>query len=151
YGELELRSNQLAEHLQSLGVGLNALVGIFLERSIGSVISALAVLKTGAAYLPLDPAAPADRLAFMLRDAGVRAVITWQSLESKLPAGSWNLVRLDADQSSISSYSGKNPGIESNPNDLAYVIYTSGSTGQPKGVEITRGGLENLIAWHLKA
>ncbi len=76
YSELELRSNQLAGYLQSLGAGRDALVGIFLERSIDSVISQLAVLKAACAYLPLNPAAPADRIAAMLRDAGVSSVVT---------------------------------------------------------------------------
>lgn len=151
YSELELRSNRLAEHLRSLGAGPNGVIGIFLDRSLASVVSSLAVLKAGAAYLPLDPASPADRLAFMLRDSGLSAVITRQSLAHRLPAGPWNLIDLDADDARISGYSGNQVDSDANSSDLAYVIYTSGSTGQPKGVEITRGGLDNLVAWHLKA
>ena len=89
YGDLELRSNQLACHLQSQDAGPEALIGIFLDRSIDSVVSQLAVLKAGCAYLPLNPAAPSDRVAFMLRDARVSSVITSQGLTKKLPAGSW--------------------------------------------------------------
>jgi amino acid adenylation domain-containing protein len=151
YAQLELRSNQLAEHLQSLGTGADTLVGIFLERSLASVISSLAVLKAGAAYLPLDPTAPSDRLNFMLRDSGVSSVITREGLSGKLPAGSWNVIRVDADRERLASYAGRMFDSEANSDHLAYVIYTSGSTGQPKGVEITRAGLENLIAWHLRA
>ncbi|MGA8431126.1 MAG: non-ribosomal peptide synthetase [Candidatus Sulfotelmatobacter sp.] len=151
YGELELRSNRLACYLQSLDAGPDALVGIFLERSIDSVVSQLAVLKAGNAYLPLNPAAPADRVAFMLRDAGVSSVITCQGLTKKLPAGSWKVVAVDSDRGRISAHAVAVPSAASQLGDLAYVIYTSGSTGQPKGVEITRGGLENLIQWHLKA
>lgn len=151
YAELDLRSNQLAEHLRSLGVGPDSLVGICLERSVPSVVSSLAVLKAGAAYLPLDPASPADRLAFMLRDSGVVAVITRQGLANKVTAGAWKLIQIDVDQERIASYSGRMFDTEAESNHLAYVIYTSGSTGQPKGVEITRAGLENLIEWHLLA
>lgn len=151
YSELELRSNQLAEHLRSLGAGPDSLIGILLERSLASVIGSLAVLKAGAAYLPLDPASPSDRLAFMLRDSGVSSVITRKGLCDKLVAGAWNLIQVDADRERIASYSGRIFDTEAESSHLAYVIYTSGSTGQPKGVEIPRAGLENLIEWHLKA
>ena len=151
YGELELRSNQLAGYLQSQGAGPDVLVGIFLERSIDSVVSQLAVLKAGAAYLPLNPAAPADRLAAMLRDAGVSSVVTRSDVAGRLPAGKWNVIRVDADRDLISKQQLAPRGPANCSSDLAYVIYTSGSTGQPKGVEITRSGLENLIQWHLKA
>src|SRR5258708_7356444 len=151
YAELDRRSNQLAEHLRSLGAGHDVLIGILLERSIASVISTLAVLKVGAAYLPLDPALPSDRLAFMLRDSGVATVITREGLSGKMTAGSWNVVNLDADRNCIAGYYGRTFDTEADSSHLAYVIYTSGSTGQPKGVEITRGSLQNLIEWHLRA
>ncbi len=151
YAELDQRSSQLAEHLRALGADPDTLVGILLERSLDSVVSSLAVLKAGAAYLPLDPASPADRLAFMLRDSGVSAVITRQGLSEKLTAGAWNVIRLDVHRERIASYSGRMFDTEAGADHLAYVIYTSGSTGQPKGVEITRGALENLIDWHLRA
>ncbi len=151
YAELDRRSNQLAEHLRSLSAGPDVLIGILLERSIASVISTLAVLKAGAAYLPLDPALPSDRLAFMLRDSGVAAIITREGLSGKMTAGSWNVVNLDADRDCIAGYSGQTFDTEADSSHLAYVIYTSGSTGQPKGVEITRGSLQNLIEWHLRA
>jgi amino acid adenylation domain-containing protein len=151
YGELDLRSNQLAGYLQSQGAGPDVVVGICLERSIDSVVSQLAVLKAGAAYLPLNPAAPADRLAAMLRDAGISSVITRSDVAAKLPAGEWNAIRLDADRDMISKHQLTPRDSAKHGSDLAYVIYTSGSTGHPKGVEITRSGLENLIQWHLKA
>ncbi|HEY6769289.1 MAG TPA: non-ribosomal peptide synthetase [Candidatus Sulfotelmatobacter sp.] len=151
YAELELRSNQLAGYLQSLGAGPDVLIGVFLERSIDSVISQLAILKAGAAYLPLNPAAPADRLAAMLRDSGVSYVVTHKALAKKLPQGKWNIVTLDSDHDRISGHNFSPQGDANDAANLAYVIYTSGSTGQPKGVEVTRGGLENLIQWHLKA
>ncbi len=156
YSELERRSNQLAEHLRALlmakhGAGADALVGILLERSPESVIASLAVLKAGAGYLPLNPATPADRLAFMVRDSGLSILITRDGASEKLVSGSWSVVNLDADQETIDSYSGASADVAADANDLAYVIYTSGSTGQPKGVEIPRGGLASLIAWHLRA
>lgn len=151
YADLEVRSNQLAQELRSLGAKPETLIGIFLERSVASVISALAVLKAGSAYLPLDPTAPADRIAFMLRDSGVLAVITRQGLAEKLVDGDWNVIQIDRDWERISRRSGQALENEAGPNDLAYVIYTSGSTGQPKGVEIARAGLQNLVDWHLRA
>jgi len=151
YAELDLRSNRLAEYLCSLGAGPDVLVGILLERSVDSVVSTLAVLKLGAAYLPLDPASPADRLAFMLRDAAVTAVITRSGLAEKLDDGPWQVIAVDTDREQIAARSGKAIDTEADSSHLAYVIYTSGSTGQPKGVEITRAGLENLISWHLRA
>jgi len=151
YAELELRSNQLAEHLRSLGAGAESVVGILLERSVSSVIAALAVLKAGAGYLPLNPATPSDRLGFMLQDSGLSAVITSDGLADALGAGSWNVIKVDGDRERIASYPGNSVHAAADANQLAYVIYTSGSTGQPKGVEITRGGLASLVSWHLRA
>ncbi len=151
YAALESRANDLAGHLISLGVGPESLIGILLERSVSSVVSSLAVLKTGAAYLPLDPALPSDRLAFMLRDSGVSAVITRSGLADKVAAEPWKVVQVDSVQLEGSATSAKISGSEATGENLAYVIYTSGSTGQPKGVEITRAGLQNLVNWHLNA
>src|SRR5215467_5743883 len=101
YAELDLRSNQLAQHLQSLGVGTDSVVGILLERSIASVIGVLAVLKVGAAFLPLDPSTPPDRLAFTLRDAEVSVAITRESLADRLMSVFRKLIRVDADREEI--------------------------------------------------
>jgi amino acid adenylation domain-containing protein len=146
YEELNRRSNQLAHYLRSLGVGPETLVGIFMERSAELVVALLGVLKAGAAYLPLDPAYPAERLAFVQADARVAIVLTQERLERDLPAQGARLVRLDADAMSIARSSDENPNSGAAPENLAYVIYTSGSTGRPKGVAVPHRGLSNLLA-----
>jgi amino acid adenylation domain-containing protein len=151
YSELDRRANQVAHHLRTLGVGREKLVGLYLERSLDMIVAALGILKSGAAYLPLDPSMPAERLEFVLRDADVSAVITQKSLAGRLPSGSWPIVNVDLDRESLSQYSTQPLAVEIGLDDLAYVIYTSGSTGQPKGVEVIHAGLQNLIAWHIKA
>jgi amino acid adenylation domain-containing protein len=151
YKELDQRANQLAHHLQSLGVGSEVITAICMERSTTAVIAALAVLKAGGAYLPLDPGYPADRLAFILKDAQPAAVITQSPYLAKVGGGSWQVVNVD--EISTETWNGVygRPNLEITPASLAYVIYTSGSTGQPKGVEVTHSGLSNLVAWHMNA
>jgi amino acid adenylation domain-containing protein len=151
YSELDRRANQMAHHLRTLGVGGEKLVGVYMDRSPEMIVAALGILKNGAAYLPLDPAMPPERLDFVLRDAQLAAVITRQSLESRLPAGSWQVVNVDRDGGRLGQYPAKPVATEIGLQNLAYVIYTSGSTGQPKGVEVTHAGLLNLIAWHVRA
>jgi amino acid adenylation domain-containing protein len=148
YRELDERANQLAHHLRALGVSRESLVGVCLHRSIEMVVANLAALKAGAAYLPLDPAYPKDRVAFMLQDAQVPVLITHSALAKDLPE--FNGVRLDIDTSgpAIAARPTSNLPLDTAPECLAYVIYTSGSTGRPKGVEIPHRGLMNLIAWH---
>ncbi len=150
YIELERQSNQLAHYLQSAGVGTGSVVGLYLERSAAFIVSALATLKSGAAYLPLDPDSPAERVAFLLQDAGVSAVITSENLQERLPSGSWRVVELSGDAAQIRAQIATPPEAQSDPQDLAYVIYTSGSTGQPKGVEVEHASLMNLVAWHTR-
>jgi amino acid adenylation domain-containing protein len=150
YAELEARASQLAHHLRSLGAGPEKLVVLCLERSAELVVSALAVLKTGAAYVPLDPSWPQDRLQFMLRDCGSALVITRQGVAARLPKGNWRIVDLDSENDQISRGPISFPPVPMKQEAVAYVIYTSGSTGQPKGVEVTHGGLLNLVSWHLK-
>jgi amino acid adenylation domain-containing protein len=111
------------------------------------VICSLAVLKAGGSYLPLDPAYPAERLAFMLDDAQPRVLITQGELARNLPAGAWSVIEIDTDRE-IDQCATTAPVIETTRDQLAYVIYTSGSTGQPKGVEVTIANLLNLVSWH---
>lgn len=151
YGDLDRRSNQLAADLQNAGAGPECCVGVLLERSQRFVVSILAVLKSGAAYLPLDTATPAERLGFILSDADVRLLLTDGGRASGLLQGAWQVVDLDADASRIAAQATEAPTSEHAPADLAYVIYTSGSTGTPKGVEITHANLLNLIEWHQDA
>ncbi len=147
YGELDKRANQLANYLINLGVGRETVVGLCLDRSPESVMCALGVLKAGGAYLPLDPAYPAERLLFMLNDAQPRVLITRTELAGRLSEGPWKVVSVDGNRE-IENYSTDSPTSHSAPDQLAYVIYTSGSTGRPKGVEITHESLLNLVSWH---
>jgi amino acid adenylation domain-containing protein len=148
YRELNQRANQLAHHLQTLGVGPNILVGLCVERSLDMVVGMLAVHKAGGTYVPLDPTSPTERLAFMLEDAHARVLVTWNTIATHLPISNINLVCLDSDWSIIAQQPADEPACAITPDDLAYVIYTSGSTGRPKGVEITHYSLLNLVYWH---
>jgi len=151
YGELEGRSNQLARFLQSAGVGAEHVVGLYLERTPEMVVAALAILKAGAAYLPLPPDSPRERLAFTLLDAQVTSLVTTSGLAGELAAGDYHTVVVDRDAKEIAKHSAGPVACHLHEDALAYVIYTSGSSGQPKGVEILHRGLLNLIGWHLRA
>ena len=151
YDQLNTRANQLAQRLQTLGAGPEAVVGVYLDRSPEWIISLLAVLKTGAAYLPLDPAAPAERVVFMLEDARVRVLLTTASQAAKLTAHSAYVISLDSEWQTLAAASTTNIEITSEPDSLAYIIYTSGSTGWPKGVAVTHRGLLNLVRWYRQA
>ncbi|WP_244425490.1 condensation domain-containing protein, partial [Bradyrhizobium sp. STM 3843] len=144
YGELDRRANQLAHHLQRLGVGPDVIVGLCMERSLDMVIGVLGILKAGGAYLPLDPRYPTERLAYMLGDAKVLVLLTQQAVAERLPASSARLVRLDADRQAIVAQPETAPASGVDADHLAYVIYTSGSTGKPKGVMISHRGIMNL-------
>ena len=164
YGELNRRANQLAHYLKMLGVGPEALVAIWMERSIEMIIGLLGVLKAGGAYLPLDPNYPKERLEVMLADAQISVVLTQDRLVER--GGSpiddsdrWSFILdrpvqwicLNRDCELIAKESEANPENIATSNNLAYVIYTSGSTGQPKGVQITHASLLNLVFWHHQA
>jgi amino acid adenylation domain-containing protein len=151
YAELERQANRLANYLRSVGVGRDTAVGLYLERSPAMVVTALAILRAGGAYIPLDPVQPVARLAFMLRDSDARVVVSTTALAQRLSAGSWQVVTLDGDAEKIAAQPETCSESTGMPADLAYIIYTSGSTGQPKGVEIPHSGLSNLVAWHQRA
>ncbi len=156
YQELNRRANQLARHLQSLSVDPEALVGICVDRSLEMTIGILAILKTGAAYVPLDPTYPTGRLAYMLDNAQVSLLLTQSTLHSRVveiqaaaTAELSTIIGLDTVWPQISSYSGANLTTTVSPDNLAYIIYTSGSTGRPKGIALSHRALANLIHWQL--
>ncbi|HEV2735789.1 MAG TPA: amino acid adenylation domain-containing protein, partial [Longimicrobiaceae bacterium] len=174
YRELDARADRLARRLAGLGAGPEARVGVCLERSAGMVVAMLAVLKAGAAYLPLDPAYPADRLAYMLADSGARFLVTQASLRGLLPADGERTVLVDGNgsteyevRSTLHTAESTDDGSSSalshsrtfalphsrtsalshspSPDNAAYVIYTSGSTGRPKGVVVTHANAASLL------
>ncbi|MFH9203282.1 amino acid adenylation domain-containing protein, partial [Streptomyces anulatus] len=152
YRELDERANRLAHLLAAHGVGPERIVALALPRSVDLVVAVLAVLKAGAAYLPLDPEYPANRLAHMVTDAQPTLVLTTTETEAKLPDRHPGLL-LD-DPAVLADLSGRpahDPVVELHPDHPAYVIYTSGSTGVPKGVVMPAGGLLNLLQWHHRA
>jgi amino acid adenylation domain-containing protein/non-ribosomal peptide synthase protein (TIGR01720 family) len=146
YSELNCRANQLAHKLLELGVGPDVLVGLAVERGLEMVIGLLGILKAGAAYVPLDPEYPQDRLAYMFEDSGIRLLLTQQHLRHALrvPEGVCTLV-LDG-ETGLNSYSEANPARQVSPDNLAYVIYTSGSTGKPKGTLLPHRNVVRLFA-----
>lgn len=145
YGELNARANQLACHLRECGVQPRSLVGICAERSTEMVAALLGIVKCGAAYVPLDPAYPAERLAFMLQDTAVSVLVTQERQASSLPAFAGHIVYLDRDRDAIARGSRENVPVVNAADDLAYVMYTSGSTGTPKGIEITQRAIHRLV------
>src|SRR5262245_19594893 len=152
YEELNRRANQLARRLRRRGVGPECRVGLSLERSVEAMIALLGVLKAGAAYVPLDPAYPRERLAMIIEDAAPVILLTQQRLLGVLPTNPADLICMDADWFHIERTSGDNPASETLGDKIAYVLYTSGSTGKPKGVQMSYGALENIILWeHAKA
>jgi len=145
YGELDRRAERLARRLRDLGVGPESPVALCLERSPAMVVAILAVLKAGGAYLPLDPAYPEERLAFLVRDVGARVAVTVRALAPRLPAGELDLVCLDAEARDPAAGRLRRGGAVE-PRNLAYVLHTSGSTGRPKGVGVTHANVARLFA-----
>ena len=150
YSELNTRANQLARYLQKLGVGPEVLVGLCVERSVEMVIGMLGILKAGAAYVPLDPGYPRERLAFMLADTQAPVLITTQRLLEGLPNHAGRIVCLDAEWDRIAHQAQQECVSKVTPANLAYAIYTSGSSGQPKAVAMSHRSLCNLLSWQLQ-
>ncbi len=147
YRELNARANRLAHHLRVLGVGPEVRVGVMLERSPDLVVALLGVLKAGGGYVPLDPAYPWERLAFMLEDSRAEVVLTRESLAGRVAESGARVV--DVADPGIEEGSAADPRRWSEPGHVAYVIYTSGSTGRPKGVVIEHGAAAAFVGWAL--
>ena len=147
YGELDRQANQLARHLHACGIGHGSYVAMFLPRSAEVYLTLLAILKTGAAYVPIDPEYPSDRVTYIAQDGAVGALVTTEALAASLPEDiGCPLVLLDRDHIVIaeeSTHPLTDTGVA--PYDIAYVIYTSGSTGRPKGVQIAHRSACNLV------
>ena len=149
YTDLNTRANTLAKKLQSLGAKPDSLIGLFIERSIDMVVGLLAILKSGAAYVPLDPTYPQDRIALMIADSQAPILLTHSSLINRLPVNDASIVCVDDQLSDVveSESESQHSLIEAvTPNHLAYVIYTSGSTGKPKGVMVEHRNVLNFLA-----
>jgi amino acid adenylation domain-containing protein len=143
YAELDRQAGCLARRLVDLGAGPEVRIGVLLRRSAAMVVALLAALKSGAAYLPLDPAYPARRLELMLEDASPAVVVTEEPLLPLLPPGPFQTVCLDA----FDPGPGRGTGVRVEPENLAYLIYTSGSTGRPKGVAISHRSATAILRW----
>ncbi|MDI1463737.1 amino acid adenylation domain-containing protein [Catellatospora sp. KI3] len=151
FADLDRRAERLAARLRRAGVVPQSRVGLLLERGVDLVTAVLAVLKAGAVYLPLDSKDPAERIAFMLADADVHAVVTASGLAAAVPAGAARVLLADADADADGRPVDLPPVPRAHPDSACYIIYTSGSTGQPKGVVITHRGLANYLDWAVAA
>ncbi|MEM7537974.1 MAG: amino acid adenylation domain-containing protein, partial [Chloroflexota bacterium] len=149
YAELDTRANQLADHLQSLGVGPDVLVGICVERSLAMIIGLLAVLKAGGAYVPLDPMYPQRRLTFMLQDTDSPVLLTQTTLTPLFQSYTGHLLQLDDGMSFLNQKRLANPPSTTTLDHLVYITYTSGSTGVPKGIAMPHQAMTNFIQWQL--
>jgi amino acid adenylation domain-containing protein len=147
YAQLEARANQLAYHLQSLGVGPEVPVAICMDRSLELVVGILGILKAGGAYVPVDPDYPKERIAYVIEDARAQVLLTQKALRDSLSEPGIAVVCVDSDWETIARHGEISPHANATAKNLAYVIYTSGSTGQPKGVMVEHGGLTNAINW----
>ena len=145
YGKLNAEANRLAHHLRSFGAGPGTLVGLLLERDASVIVSMLAVLKTGAAYVAMDPKSPAERISYMLEDSGAKLVLTHERVLERLPRTEAKLICADRDLASWARREASDLGCRVARDSVAYVMYTSGSTGLPKGVLIEHRSLSNYI------
>jgi amino acid adenylation domain-containing protein/non-ribosomal peptide synthase protein (TIGR01720 family) len=145
YAQLNARANQLAHHLQTLGVGAETIVALCVDRSLEMLVGLFGILKAGGAYLPLDPLVPSDRLSYMVHDAGASVILTQQHLAQGFSEQAAPLICLDSEWEIIAQQPDENPLSQATPENLVYVIYTSGSTGKPKGVAVEHRQLLNYL------
>jgi amino acid adenylation domain-containing protein len=146
YGELNEKANQLAHDLAERGAQAGERIGVYLERSLDLLIALLAVQKSGAAYVPVDPGYPSERIKQILEQAQVQALVTQSSLAASVPENRALVICLDREQAAIAGQSRQNLGQRAQPEDAVYVMFTSGSTGRPKGVEVPHRAVVNLLA-----
>ncbi|KTC01815.1 non-ribosomal peptide synthetase [Pseudomonas syringae] len=149
YAELNRQANSLAHYLISLGVRPDERIAVVARRGLDTLVGLLAVVKAGACYVPVDPAHPGERIAYLLSDSAPVAVLAQQTFIERLPALGVPVIALDRPHWPEQAHNPVVAGL--NAKDLAYVIYTSGSTGQPKGVMVEHRTLENLVHWHCQA
>lgn len=142
YKELNQRANRLAHYLLSQGIKAETTIGVYMQRTPDMIVSLLAIWKAGAAYVPLDPAFPVERLSYMITDAEIAVVITQQSLLADLESSPVQFLCIDTCELPEATH---NPNIPVGFKNLAYIIYTSGSTGKPKGVQVEHGGVSNVL------
>ncbi len=147
YAELNRKANQWAHHLRKIGAGPDQPVAVFMERSTDMVIALLAIIKSGAAYLPVDVGNPEDRVAYILEDAGVGIILSRSTQKQKLVSVSAKIFCIDSDDDLVEGLTGENPVVSGSPENLAYVIYTSGSTGKPKGCMLSHAAICNRLLW----
>ncbi len=145
YAELDRRAGRLARRLRRMGVGAETRVGICMERTPEVVVAILGVLKAGGAFVPMDPAYPAERLAYLLADSAAPVVLVQERVRDRVPAGTARVVCVDALPEEEAG--ADDPAAETDPGQLAYVIYTSGSTGNPKGVLVEHRSVAALLRW----
>lgn len=151
YGALNAHANRLAHMLRARGLGREMIVGVYMDRSLELIVAILGVIKAGAAFLPLDPAYPEERLKFMLEDSATSLVLTQRHLINEIPGDHISKIALDLDTPYFKEALDSDPIPVNQPDDLAYVIYTSGSTGRPKGVMVTHRGIPNLAYFEIEA
>jgi amino acid adenylation domain-containing protein len=147
YGELNRRANQVSHCLKALGAGPDVPIGLFLERSPEMLVGILGILKTGAAYVPMDPEYPKERLGYILQDSQAPIVVTQKSLVGNLPDFVGRSICLDTDWADIAREREENPLSHAAPKNLAYVLFTSGSTGRPKGVALEHHSAVTFVQW----
>ncbi|WP_280697742.1 Pls/PosA family non-ribosomal peptide synthetase [Kitasatospora sp. GP82] len=145
YADLDRRANRLARLLRQRGAGEGQCVGILLERSLDTYVALLAVLKSGAAFVPLDPSFPADRVAFIAQDSGLCDLLTTSTMGERTAGLSCRILELDTAEEQLAAQPDDRPAVDTDPSSVCYVIYTSGTTGRPKGVAVSHANIVNFV------